>query len=133
MKSFNHSIKKLIFSFITISLFLIIYLPDINAQYQGIDEAIAKYRKGTLTIKAKRGDRVTVEQLRHEFWFGCAIANNLAGGSMPENNIPLRGHNLFWGIPQFVQPWVKDLNDDELRQTLQNRAETVTRRYKGRF
>jgi GH35 family endo-1,4-beta-xylanase len=50
-----------------------------------------------------------------------------------ENNIPLRGHNLFWGIPQFVQPWVKELNNDELRQTLQKRAETVTSRYKGRF
>ena len=50
-----------------------------------------------------------------------------------ENNIPVRGHNLFWGIPQFVQQWVKELSDDELRQTLQTRAETVTSRYKGRF
>jgi len=49
------------------------------------------------------------------------------------NNIPVRGHNLFWGIPQFVQQWVKELSDDELRKTLQNRAETVTSRYKGRF
>jgi len=32
-----------------------------------------------------------------------------------------------------VQPWIKEMNDEELRQTLQNRAETVTRRYKGRF
>lgn len=50
-----------------------------------------------------------------------------------ENNIPLRAHNLFWGIPQFVQPWVKALDDATLRQTLQTRAETVTARYKGRF
>lgn len=147
-----------------------------------IDESISKIRKGVITIKARPGAKVTVEQLRHEFWFGCAISNSLASGKMSENdlnqykekflknfnsavtenavkwgsmeprkgevdysvidgilkwteenNIPLRGHNLFWGIPQFVQQWVKDLSDDELRQKLQNRAESVTGRYKGRF
>lgn len=50
-----------------------------------------------------------------------------------ENQIPLRAHNLFWGIHQFVQPWVKELPDDELELTLKTRAITVTSRYKGRF
>ena len=50
-----------------------------------------------------------------------------------ENHIPLRAHNLFWGIPKFVQPWVKELSDSDLEQTLKNRAETITSRYKGRF
>ncbi len=50
-----------------------------------------------------------------------------------ENNIPLRGHNLFWGIEKFVQPWVKELPDEELEKTLKNRAETITSKYKGRF
>jgi endo-1,4-beta-xylanase len=49
------------------------------------------------------------------------------------NQIPLRGHNLFWGIPKFIQPWVKELSDEELELTIKNRAETVTARYKGRF
>lgn len=147
-----------------------------------LEESTAKYRKGVITIKARPGAKVNVEQLKHEFWFGCAITNSLGSGKMPENdlkqykekflqnfnsavtenavkwgnmeprkgevnyaiidgilkwteenNIPIRGHNLFWGIPQFVQQWVKGLSDDELRQTLQNRAETVTSRYKGRF
>ncbi len=147
-----------------------------------LEESIAKYRKGVITVKARPGAKVSVEQLKHEFWFGGAISNSLGSGKMPENdlkqykekflknfnsavtenavkwgsmepvkgevnyaiidgilkwteenNIPLRGHNLFWGIPQFVQQWVKDLGDDELRKTLQNRAETVTSRYKGRF
>jgi len=151
------------------------------AQYQGIETDIANHRKGQLTVLAKPGDVVVVEQLRHDFWFGAAIANGLAG-RMPEadlkqykekfllnfnsavtenavkwpsmernrgevsyaevdgilqwteeNDIPLRAHNLFWGIPKFVQPWVKDLDDATLRQTLQTRAETVTARYKGRF
>jgi GH35 family endo-1,4-beta-xylanase len=182
MKNLNPAINKLFFCFFIICYFQITYLPYANAQYPGINESIAKHRKGELIVKAKRGDNVTIEQLSHEFWFGCAISNGLAGGSMSdndlrqykekflenfnsavtenavkwgnmerrkgevnyevvnailkwteENHIPLRGHNLFWGIPQFIQPWVKELDDNELRQTLQNRAETVTRRYKGRF
>jgi endo-1,4-beta-xylanase len=155
---------------------------ETRAQYPGIDDDIARYRKGMLTIKAGPGDAVTVEQLRHEFWFGCAISNGFVSGSWPqsdvlqygekflnnfnsavtenavkwgnmepqkgrvrydvvdrilawteENHIPLRGHNLFWGIPKFVQPWVKEMDDEELRQALQNRAETIAERYKGRF
>jgi GH35 family endo-1,4-beta-xylanase len=50
-----------------------------------------------------------------------------------ENNIPLRAHNLFWGIPGRVQPWLKELSDEELEQALKNRAETIASRYKGRF
>ena len=56
----------------------------IKAQYPGINDSIAKYRKGELIVKAKRGSQVTVEQLRHEFWFGCAIPNSLAGGMSTE-------------------------------------------------
>lgn len=50
-----------------------------------------------------------------------------------ENNLPLRGHNLFWGIEKFVQPWVKELSDDELERTIRERAISIARRYKGRF
>ncbi|MEQ9382433.1 MAG: endo-1,4-beta-xylanase [Imperialibacter sp.] len=151
------------------------------AQYPGIEKDIAANRKGQLVIKAKPGEKVAVEQLSHDFWFGAAIGNGIAGGwseadkkiykekflenfnsavtenavkwlsmerekgnvnyatidtilSFTEaNNIPLRAHNLFWGIEKFVQPWVKEMNDEELRKTLQNRAETVTAKYKGRF
>jgi endo-1,4-beta-xylanase len=140
------------------------------------------HRKGEITVKAKPGAMVTIEQVAHEFWFGCAIPNSFADGSMSENDkkqfeekflanfnsavtensvkwgnmerqkgqidysvtdgilawteaneIPLRAHNLFWGIPQFIQPWVKELSDEELELTLKKRAETVTARYKGRF
>lgn len=140
------------------------------------------HRMGELTVKAKPEATVTIEQVSHEFWFGCAIPNSFADGSMPEtdkkqfeekflqnfnsavtenavkwatmerqkgqpnysvidgiltwtetNQIPLRGHNLFWGIEKFIQPWVKELSDEELELTIKNRAETVTARYKGRF
>jgi len=171
------------FSRLIILTVLLLATPVITkAQFTGINDSISRYRKGILIIKAKKGDKVSVEQLSHEFWFGCAISNSIVSGKMTENDlrqykekflenfnsavtenavkwldmerrkgeinyanvdgilkwtdenkIPLRGHNLFWGIPQFVQPWVKELNDEDLKKTLQNRAETITSRYKGRF
>lgn len=175
------STRSKIFSAILILLFCALAFQS-RAQYASIDEDIARNRKGELVIKAKPGAKVTVEQVRHEFWFGGAISNGFIDGSMSESdrrqyeekflrnfnsavtenavkwlsmereqgkvnykvvdgmlawtdkhNIPLRGHNLFWGISKFVQPWLTEMEDAELRQTLQNRAESVTKRYKGRF
>jgi len=151
-----------------------------NAQEKAIDEI----RKGSLHIKGKPGELVKVEQLKHEFWFGCAIAshvfaekpkiseadiamykekflenfnsavteNAVKWGSMERNrgdidyktadnildwteahDIPCRGHNLYWGIDQFVQQWVKDLDEEELRLALEKRGRETARHYKGRF
>jgi GH35 family endo-1,4-beta-xylanase len=50
-----------------------------------------------------------------------------------EHGIPLRGHNIFWGVSKFVQDWIKALDNDELRATLKARALDVARRYRGRF
>jgi len=50
-----------------------------------------------------------------------------------EHEIPLRGHNLFWGIRQFVPAWQRDLGDDALRELVKDRAITIGRRYRGRF
>jgi len=146
------------------------------------DRSIAEIRKGELTIKANKGSQITIEQIRHQFWFGSAISNSAFNGSMAEsdkiqyrekflenfnsavtenavkwdnmerekgkvnysivdaildwtteNEIPLRGHNVFWGISRYVQPWLKEMDDEALKQTLQKRAETLATRYKGRF
>jgi len=169
---------------LTILFVLLLLLFDFNgfAQFPGINDSIAKYRKGEIIIRARRGEKVTVQQVRHEFWFGCALSNGMAGTSWSEetkriykekflenfnsavtenalkwanmeprrgevnyktvetilqwceeNGIPLRGHNLFWGIHQFVQQWVKDLGDEELRQVIKERAEKIASRYRGRF
>jgi endo-1,4-beta-xylanase len=188
MRECNPSIKKVITCFLTISLFWLPYSPVIKAQDTGLNESIAKYRKGQLIVQAKQGAKVTIEQKSHEFWFGCAIPNNLAGGMAPnnlklfkekflenfnaattenalkwmimepqqdkenysvidsllawteKNNIPLRGHNIFWGIfrspntgSQYVQNWVVALSDAELKRRIQERAEKITKKYKGRF
>jgi GH35 family endo-1,4-beta-xylanase len=146
------------------------------------DEAIATNRMGTLTIEAPAGTEVVVEQRRHEFWFGAALANQAFNGQMrPEvrekylgvfltnfnaavtenalkwhsmepnrgkvdytavdamlawtdrQQMPLRGHNIFWGISDRVQGWLKALPDDGLREALKDRALDIGRRYKGRF
>lgn len=171
------------------SFFLIVFLLIFNlislvisAQNAETEKCIEKNRKGEIVIKSKPGSNVTIEQVKHEFWFGCAIPNSLFEGWMSEdnkrvfrqkflenfnsavtenavkwqtmerrkgevnysvidamlkwtdeNNIPLRGHNIFWGIEQFVQPWVKELSNEELQLTMKNRAETLTARYRGRF
>ena len=164
----------------TVSALLL--LTAVVSGAQSLEKDIAQYRKGELIVHAKPGATVVVEQLRHEFWFGCAISNSFVDGSMPaadkaqyekkflenfnsavtenavkwlsmerekgkvnytvvdsmlawsdRHHIPLRGHNLYWGIDKFVQPWLKEMNNDELSATLQRRAETVTTRYRGRF
>ena len=49
-----------------------------------------------------------------------------------ENHLPLRGHNLYWGI-YYVQDWVKALTDEQLFDELSKRARTIAPRYKDRF
>jgi len=148
------------------------------------EKTIDSIRKGTLHIKGEPGATVTVKQLNHEFWFGCAISSNVFSensrmsdsdiktykekflenfnsavtenavkwGSMErtrgeidyktadnildwteENNLPCRGHNLYWGIDQFVQKWVKELNEQELRKAVEKRGIETAKHYKGRF
>lgn len=50
-----------------------------------------------------------------------------------EHSIPLRGHCVFWGIPNRVQNWLKQLDNEQLREALKTRAATISRRYRGRF
>jgi endo-1,4-beta-xylanase len=154
----------------------------LHAASADLDKAIRQARMGTLVVQAAPGVEVRVVQLRHEFWFGAALASHMFGGWMnPEDaaqyqkvfrenfnaavtenalkwhdmephqgqvdyaiveailrwteqhDIPLRGHNIFWGIPNRVQPWLKTMDDATLRETLKARALDVGKRYRGRF
>jgi GH35 family endo-1,4-beta-xylanase len=147
-----------------------------------VDEAIRNVRMGTLIVEAPPGAEVRVEQLRHEFWFGAALASHMFSSRMnpeaaaqyrkvflenfnaavtenalkwhameprqgrvdysivdailrwtEEHDIPLRGHNIFWGVPNRVQPWQKEMDDATLRETLKARALDIGKRYRGRF
>ncbi|UBM57759.1 endo-1,4-beta-xylanase [Marinilongibacter aquaticus] len=163
-------------------LLLFILAQHSIAQYPGIESDIEANRKGELIIKTKPGEKISVEQLSHEFWFGAAISNGLAeqnwseedkriyketflknfNAAVTENavkwlsmerkqghvnydivdgilqwtaehDIPLRGHNIYWGIEKFVQPWLKEMDNAELETTLRNRAHALASKYKGRF
>lgn len=182
MKTLNHSFKQINLLVLINAVVLLLTGTKSYAQDSSIENSIAINRKGEITVKAKPGSQISVEQLRHEFWFGCAISNYMVNSSISEadrnkykekflenfnsgvtenalkwanmeskkgepnyslidailewteaNKIPCRGHNIFWGIPQFIQTWVKELSNEELEQTLKNRAETITAKYKGRF
>ena len=147
-----------------------------------LDAAIAKNRTGTLVIRATPGAKVTVEQLRHEFWFGATLPTGAFNGRMnaddlahfkevflgnfnagviesafkwhdmePERGkvnfsivdntlawadqagIPVRGHCIFWGIPNRVQDWLKALSDGDMRMAMQQRARSIGARYRDRF
>lgn len=149
--------------------------PDLEA-------SIEKNRMGTLMVEAPPGTEVVIEQQRHEFWFGAALANQAFTDRLSsrdrqqylslfltnfnaavtenalkwhdmepsrgnvnyrtvdailawtdEHQIPLRGHNIYWGIPDRVQSWLKEMPDDELRETLKHRALDIGGRYRGRF
>lgn len=154
--------------------------PSLNLT--ALNDSIHQHRMGTLLIEAAPNTEVQIQQLRHEFWFGAALANHMFGPNANSetaakykqtflenfnaavtenalkwhqlepargkinyttvdavlewtdaNKIPLRGHNVFWGIPQFVPQWQKDLDNDTLREVVKNHAAEVARKYRGRF
>jgi GH35 family endo-1,4-beta-xylanase len=157
-------------------------LTHLQAAGAADDEAIRRIRTGTLIIEAAPDVEVSVQQLRHEFWFGAALANQAFNGRMnaqdaaryrevfltnfnaavtenalkwpdmertpgrvnhstveailewtDQNRIPLRGHNIFWGVPRWVPPWLKAMDDTALRQALEKRATEIGRHYRSRF
>lgn len=149
---------------------------------KNLNDSIQKYRKGVIVVKTTPNTKVELEQLQHEFWFGCSLPNNVFNGGAgeenirkfkevfldnfnsavtenalkwgqmepqkgevrfslvenmlawcEENNIPLRGHNIYWGTHRFVQDWLKEANDEQLKLELEKRGRMIGARYKGRF
>ena len=54
-------------------------LGGVVARGDELDESIRRVRMGTLVIEAPAGTAVRVEQVRHEFWFGAALASQMFG------------------------------------------------------
>jgi len=50
-----------------------------------------------------------------------------------EKDIKMRGQNIVWADENFVQPWVKALDDDALREAMEKRIASVVGRYAGKF
>jgi endo-1,4-beta-xylanase len=50
-----------------------------------------------------------------------------------QNQMPMRGHTLFWEVEKFNQDWVKQLSPKQLRQAMRDRVSNVCSRFKGRI
>ena len=50
-----------------------------------------------------------------------------------DNGIPVRGHCVFWAPEKWQMPWVRDLDEAELRQAVQRRLDSVVRHFRGTF
>ncbi|XP_028783793.1 endo-1,4-beta-xylanase 5-like [Neltuma alba] len=50
-----------------------------------------------------------------------------------QNNIPVRGHNIFWDDPSQQPSWVPSLSPDQLTSAVQKRLNSVVSRYKGQL
>ena len=150
-----------------------------------IHARIQEIRMGDIVVKTRPGADVRVRQVRHEFLFGTAIANQLAekdpNAMSPEDRrmflkilvenfnyavhenalkwydcekepnavdysvadriweicseygIPMRGHCIFWEKDNYIMPWLKRLNNDELRAAVHRRAVGVTEHFRGRI
>ena len=49
------------------------------------------------------------------------------------NNITMRGHAIYWGVDQFVQDWIKALDNTALQQAVESRMDSVVNHFKGKF
>jgi endo-1,4-beta-xylanase len=47
--------------------------------------------------------------------------------------MPMRGHTLFWEVERWQNPWAKRLSKGELRMAVQQRTLEVCRRYRGKI
>ncbi|XP_050401021.2 uncharacterized protein LOC126817893 [Patella vulgata] len=50
-----------------------------------------------------------------------------------KNGLKVRGHNMFWGVPQNVPDFAKQMNGTELNRTIQDRIKFITGLTKGKL
>ena len=55
-------------------------------QANDMDRAIEKYRMGAVVVKTEPGAKISLEQVRHEFWFGVAISGSAFNGKFSESD-----------------------------------------------
>ncbi|AOW22131.1 hypothetical protein LPB138_14710 [Urechidicola croceus] len=50
-----------------------------------------------------------------------------------ERNIPMRGHCVYWAKDEFMNDWLKPLNNADLRKAIVERGTSVASHYKGKI
>lgn len=106
----------------------------IGGDINGDDPATTKYRQHILdhfnalvcenSMKwyacEKQPDEWTFEQAEEHMKFA------------EEHGMTMRGHCLFWAKDKWVQDWIKELDDTQLRQAMEERQDKTVPRYAGR-
>jgi GH35 family endo-1,4-beta-xylanase len=50
-----------------------------------------------------------------------------------QQGVAMRGHCIFWGVPNHVQDWLKALRDDEFKIAVAERGRSIGARYRDQF
>ncbi len=50
-----------------------------------------------------------------------------------EHDLAMRGHTIFWAKPHWVQDWIHELDDDDLREAIDAQLERMVGRYESRL
>jgi endo-1,4-beta-xylanase len=74
-------------------------------------------------------------------WYDCEKEQNIVDYTTADRiwhicdslNIPMRGHCIFWAKDKYIMPWLKKLDNDELRAAIHKRAMGVAEHFKGRI
>ena len=75
-----------IFNIITF-IFTLSILPANAQSPANLNDSIGKYRMGYVVVKTTPNAKVSLEQVKHEFWFGAALANHIFEGNASEADI----------------------------------------------
>ncbi|KAK6945985.1 Glycoside hydrolase family 10 domain, partial [Dillenia turbinata] len=87
-------------------------------------------------------ERFTVTTFGNEMkWYSTENIQGQEDYSIPDamlnfakqNNIAVRGHNIFWDDPQYQPWWVKSLSKEDLAKAVQRRINSVVTRYSGQL
>src|SRR5688572_12528448 len=75
----NMNLKRFLRVLLVATAAIILTTSPLFGAETNFDAAIRRVRMGKLVVQTTPGAEVRVEQLRHEFWFGAALANQFFG------------------------------------------------------
>ncbi|XP_019165438.1 PREDICTED: uncharacterized protein LOC109161478 [Ipomoea nil] len=104
--------------------------------------AIAKYIIGNLPYQDWFSKRFNTAVFENELkWYttepdpgklNYTLADQMLN-FVRENQIMVRGHNIFWEDPKYTPKWVLNLTGPELKSAVQSRIQSLMSRYRGEF
>jgi endo-1,4-beta-xylanase len=111
------------------------------------DELAEKHKKSMSSKNRKMFLKILGENFNYAVhenalkWYDCEVKENKVDYYLADRiwelcselNIPMRGHCVFWDKDEYIMPWLKKLNNEELHAAVVRRALDVTKHFKGRI